>query len=341
MKNTKIAAMFGGRLAEPSEILDESRIRITPRRRAAEWKEKRYLLAGLLLSAAFFLSPGESGPAEQEARGDALTSLVEAERAFSSTSEAQGIREAFLTYLASEAIVFRPAPVEGRPVYENMAPDNPALLVWEPEVAEASAAGDLGYTSGPYRLKRNRAESDFSGFGHYVTIWREEYDGTWKVVLDIGISHGRQPSAPAGTVLRIASSSGVTAPGTTAGRDAGLRALFDKDSEFSKSSGRFGYLTALMDLATDDVRVYRAGYLPRTGRERVKEIVPLRLGKMTVTKAGAGISISLDLAYTYGTYSITAISGEVETSSYMKIWRRETDGSWKVCLDISLPITPS
>ena len=80
-------------------------------------------------------------------------SLIEAERAFSKTSEEKGIREAFLTWLAPDAIVFRPAPVEGRPVYEKMDPADPAVLTWEPEFAEIASSGELGYTTGPYRIK--------------------------------------------------------------------------------------------------------------------------------------------------------------------------------------------
>ncbi|MGH9557119.1 MAG: hypothetical protein ACRD2Y_14980, partial [Terriglobales bacterium] len=47
--------------------------------------------------------------APAELRGD-LKSLVETEREFSKTSEKKGVREAFLTYLADNAILFRPNP---------------------------------------------------------------------------------------------------------------------------------------------------------------------------------------------------------------------------------------
>ena len=54
-------------------------------------------------------------------------------------------------------------------------------LTWEPEFAEAS--GDLGYTYGTY----TRATSDTDGnkaveTGLYLTVWRRNADGAWKVV---------------------------------------------------------------------------------------------------------------------------------------------------------------
>src|SRR5262245_34046427 len=32
-----------------------------------------------------------------------------------------------------------------------------------------------------------------AGFGHYVTLWRKQPDGNWKLALDIGIGHERSP----------------------------------------------------------------------------------------------------------------------------------------------------
>ena len=58
-------------------------------------------------------------------------------------------------------------------------------LSWEPLFAEGS--GDLGYTHGTYR--RERVDSEGKAVvetGRYVTIWRRNADGKWKVVLDIG-----------------------------------------------------------------------------------------------------------------------------------------------------------
>lgn len=45
-----------------------------------------------------------------------------------------------------------------------------------------------------------------------------------------------------------------------------------------------------------------------------------------------------DLAYVYGTYSLTltlpGMEPEPDRGKYIEIWRRQADGSWKVALDI-------
>ena len=58
-------------------------------------------------------------------------------------------------------------------------------LAWEPLFAEGS--GDLGYTHGTYRRERVDSEGNtVVETGRYVTIFRRNTDGEWKVVLDIG-----------------------------------------------------------------------------------------------------------------------------------------------------------
>src|SRR5262249_11512065 len=122
------------------------------------------------------------------AAGDALQSLVDAERGFSRTSVEQGMRDAFLGNLADDGIVFQPLPVNGKSVWAARA--KPAsTLIWEPAFAEVSAAGDLGYTTGPWEL-RPQADADRPTLhGHFHTVWRRAPGGPWKVAVDIGGAH--------------------------------------------------------------------------------------------------------------------------------------------------------
>ena len=67
-------------------------------------------------------------------------------------------------------------------------------ITWEPLRANVSRAGDLGYTFGGYQLTRETEEGETTiEQGSYVTIWRKEPGGDWKVVVDIG--NADQPPA--------------------------------------------------------------------------------------------------------------------------------------------------
>ncbi|MCX6574599.1 MAG: nuclear transport factor 2 family protein [Candidatus Aminicenantes bacterium] len=277
-----------------------------------------------------------------------LTSLVEAEKAFSKASEDRGIREAFLTWLAPDAVVFRPSPVPGRPVYEKMDPANPAVLTWEPEFAEIAASGELGYTTGPYEIRASR-DAEPAGFGHYVSVWKKQPDGSWKVFLDIGVEHGR-PAASAGTKT-------VVSPAISAlSEPIPPEALRDVEyafgiyaGAFDKEVGNKGLPKALTAFATGDIRVYRAGQFPAIGLTAAKALIPGDEGKVGRTGRGAGstktsykvgISWSGDLAYSYGTIGSGKPGGLGEATAFLRIWRRNAAGLYDICLDIRLPIPP-
>jgi ketosteroid isomerase-like protein len=66
------------------------------------------------------------------------------------------------------------------------------MLSWTPERADVSASGDLGYTSGSYEMTGNGARDN----GKYLTIWRKQPEGTWKVIEDIGNSNLPPPGPP-------------------------------------------------------------------------------------------------------------------------------------------------
>jgi ketosteroid isomerase-like protein len=60
-------------------------------------------------------------------------------------------------------------------------------LTWTPTDAQMSPSGDMGYTWGHFegRSKDSNGNPVLTS-GRYMTIWRKEADGSWKVVLDAG-----------------------------------------------------------------------------------------------------------------------------------------------------------
>ena len=65
--------------------------------------------------------------------------------------------------------------------------DSTRQLRWEPDTAVVAASGDVGYTLGHWEsVLRGAAGDSVVGRGNYVTIWRRQSDGTWKVAVDIG-----------------------------------------------------------------------------------------------------------------------------------------------------------
>ena len=108
-------------------------------------------------------------------------------------SVAQRNRERFLTFLA-DATTFNggtPGEIHGRDtVMKEWAdffdPSGPTLT-WAPTKAEVIGAGDLGYTTGRSIFRGRGADGTIQErHGEYLTVWRRQRDGSWKVVFDTG-----------------------------------------------------------------------------------------------------------------------------------------------------------
>ena len=299
---------------------------------------KLFMTAILLFTAG----AGVSGHGPTDQRGGNLDSLVAAERAFSALSAAQGIKVAFLANLASQAIVLQAKPILGRPVYEKIPPGYPAVLTWRPVVAEVSAAGDLGWTSGPYEMLPAPGYKGPPGVGRYVSVWGKQSDGTWKVLIDGGIGYPAPETAARPDVERPLPLAGNRTTLSPAERAREKRALMSRDASFSSRVEAVGYEAAHLYEANDDIRLYFDGEWPILGKDAVKAKLAGSKAQVTLAPLGAEVSASGDLAYSYGTGTIKGFaSPAAETSfSYLRIWRKSGTDRWRLSLDL-LRVPPS
>jgi ketosteroid isomerase-like protein len=146
------------------------------------------ICGGLLTIGLLACQTAQAPSAEVETHKEAL---LAADRAFDRATAAGGV-EGWVSYFAEKGAMF---PADGpvirghEAIREAMAPlDDPGFsLSWEPLGAEVSSAGDLGYTYGRSRREIEDAEGNRAvALGKYVTIWKKQADGSWKVVVDIG-----------------------------------------------------------------------------------------------------------------------------------------------------------
>ena len=106
----------------------------------------RIVSLGIVLAAL-----ASCGPGEGESPAGALDAMIATERAFAQRSVETGMRQAFLDFLAEDSVLFFPVAVPGRQFMESR-PEPSGQLEWAPGYADISAAGDLGYTTGPYKF---------------------------------------------------------------------------------------------------------------------------------------------------------------------------------------------
>src|SRR5262249_31911941 len=154
------------------------------------------------------------------------------------------------------------------------------LLAWQPAFAGMAASGDMGFTTGPWEFKGDIKDEKPVGYGHFVTVWKKQADGSWRFVVDLGISHPQSggPQAhwePADTGKK---ETFKPVDGTSA-----RKSLLDRDQSYEAAGLKQGLAKAFVDHASKDVRLYRANNLPFVGREAAA--AELAKTKATVTWA--------------------------------------------------------
>ena len=117
--------------------------------------------------------------------------IRQADIAWSKFAEAKQMDE-FYGYFLEDAAVLAPneAMADGKEAIHKTLGAMFALpgfaVKWQPTKVEAARSGDLGYSLGTYELSVNDPKgTPMADRGKYVTVWKKQADGSWKVALDM------------------------------------------------------------------------------------------------------------------------------------------------------------
>ena len=136
-------------------------------------------------------------PAKPSASGEALTNpafspgvafLFDLESKFAADT-AKGGGAAFAKWFADDAVTLSngQAPVIGKTAIAASTTWAPAdyQLTWTPEGGRMSPGGDMGFTWGHYEGHFKKPDGSQGVMtGRYMTVWKKQPDGSWKVALD-------------------------------------------------------------------------------------------------------------------------------------------------------------
>ena len=259
----------------------------------------------------------------------ALQEMVKTEQAFSTMAQDKTIRDAFMTFIADDGLLFRPGAVNGKKwMTEHPVPpsDKRPVLVWQPAFAVMAASGDMGFTTGPWEAKADVNDEKIAGYGHFVTVWKKQADGSWRFVVDLGISHPQY-----GGPLTLWTPTDTSKKETFKPVDvtSGRAALLDRDRKYADEVLQQGSAKAYPTYAARDVRLYRANSLPFIGREAALEQLSKTTDQFKWHPIAADVSRAGDLGYTHGTYEAGS-----ERGSYLRIWKKE-NGQWRIVMDVT------
>jgi ketosteroid isomerase-like protein len=250
---------------------------------------------------------------------DAPASLAAAESAFAAQSVREGMKAAFLSWLAPGATMFRDGPVDG-PALVAGRPDPPIVLDWRPAFVEVAASGELGLSTGPWKLASRQDPAAAPHHGQFVSVWKREAQGPWRVHIDLGIEHVGAALADAPLLARTTPAAGRPGAGTIAQAEAAFasRAAADGDG------------AAYAAFASPGIRLYRNGFPPYLGREPALASPAAGSARTAWTLDRHGVAASGDLGYAVG--RLGPAPG-VAAGDFVRIWRREAEG-WRIAADV-------
>lgn len=254
---------------------------------------------------------------------DPARSLARAEAAFAAHSVREDMRAAFIAHFAPGGVFVRDGWAVARD-WLAPRPPPPVVLEWRPAYVEVASSGELGLSTGPWRMTARGDASAPPAHGQFVSIWKRDAHGEWKVEADLGIRHPAPALWEAPTDARRVSRAG---PAATSLRDA--------EAAFARAAQAGGERAAIEAHGAADLRFHRDGSAP--GASLAAALASPAIGTSPVRyhvdhwEAAA----SGDFGYARGRYA-DAGAPDATRGWFLRAWRLEA-GGWRVVLDVVNP----
>lgn len=261
-------------------------------------------------------------------RSDGTTrSLVNADKDFAESAAKHGLKSAFRSYSASDALVFSPNPVSVKIAFA--ASDDDKSKSWSPSYAKVSRSGDWGFTSGGYTV-----EGEKKTYGQYLSVWKT-VNGKWELVLDLEAEHNKPLHPIADTFIEPKDYFKPRYAGEKQ-MEAGREIIYTTEKTLSATLKSYG-VAAFGGFLNHDVRVIFPGFEPIVGKDKAIAFYNSMVSKISFKTTKADKAWGGDLAYTYGIATIDYRTDLRESFNYVFIYERQPDHNWNLIQQIYTP----
>jgi hypothetical protein len=281
---------------------------------------KRLILAATILIGCRELAIAQTNPVQ-------VSKVVDAEQSFNKTIQRRGIKEAFLSVADPEGIVFKPEVVKITDFY-NSIDKQPGTLLASPKFARISANGDLAFTAGPYTYQNGKSDDD-KVYGDYVSVWRADVEGKFKLLINLGIQHPEMEQEET-TDFKDPDPAKRVAPSKDPFNGRSIIIGTDKifNHELTVSA-----MATYQEFMSPEGRYYFPGFDPITGSDKIMKFIGNEGINISAETINVGRSTSNDLAYSYGRARIK--KGEIVSNyNYVRIWEIDKNHKWNVLLEV-------
>lgn len=262
-----------------------------------------------------------------QAQTDEVQKIYETEKAFERAVAEKGFNQGFIEFLTDDAVMFRPDSVNAKQFFKSQ-PASLASLTWNPIFIDVSSNGALAYSVGNGMFRPKGKDDTTVFYSHYVSVWQRQPDGSYKAVLDTGISHEKPEKIE----------TDWKSPDTT------LKELNEKKVSAADSATGFFETAEKQDLGkaykmflAEDARLLREGKMPFAGKNNALAEIKNNKSKIKFNKRSVFTSAA-DLAYLTNGYTLLDKNGkEIEKGNFVQVWKFR-NGKWQIALDIFNPL---
>ena len=125
---------------------------------------------------------------------DKAAPLLQADRDFNAATSARGL-EGWMEFMSDDSVLQRDKVYAGRDaIRAEMAQDFASpdtKLTWKPTSGQMFDSGAMGFTTGDWEFRSKDPKGNKVAVkGQYLTVWKKQKDGSWKVLWDGGASSG-------------------------------------------------------------------------------------------------------------------------------------------------------
>lgn len=287
---------------------------------------KSTILLSLLLSTSVL--------AQQPDSSSALFQMKDAELNFARHSVTYGRKAAFSEFLADESVIFTDNWIMHGKQYWLDRKASALVLKWEPEFMDIATSGDFGVSTGPWEAQEFRPYTLPVSTGYYLSVWKKQPGGKWKVILDAGTTtppekkykHGF--SFPEGADNIKVSSSSVPIDNSIT-----FSELASSEQQLNNAWQAKPESATYLRFISPSARLLVSGHLPATDPVSIK----LRISELDKSIAwipdGYGASDSGDMGYVFGITKTGTINKKI-SGNYVRIWKRRPDNSWAIIIEV-------
>ena len=218
---------------------------------------------------------------------------------------------------ARERLRKQPPPPPGRPAF-----------TWEPRTGDIAASGDLGWLTGPVKFPQPDGSVRH---GCYFSVWKKQADGSFRVILDIGVQPPGEVAFAPGFVRARSRATGTPASSQAEAE----RTLLEADKAFSAAIGKDGAATAFRAAMHPEGRLHRNGFQPMTSRDDAATWLAAQVKAMTSEPLKSETGASGDLGYTWGKATVTGADGKSVDGYYVRLWTLGAGNRWQLVADIT------